>query len=115
VDHTSIMTDRRFPPPWSADETDPCFIVRDANGQALAYIYLEDEPGRRSAAKLLSRRRSAADGGQHRQASGAAEAAGGVGARTQLAPEFARSPHPNKKNPAGLGGKFCWAVRWSGF
>ena len=44
-----------------------------------------------------------------------AEAAGGVGARTQLAPEFARSPHPNKKNPAGLGGKFCWAVRWSGF
>jgi hypothetical protein len=32
---------RRFPPPWSVDETDPeldrrCFIVRDANGQALA-------------------------------------------------------------------------------
>jgi len=20
-----------------------------------------------------------------------------------------------QKNPAGLGGKFCWAVRWSGF
>jgi hypothetical protein len=33
----------------------PCFIVRDANGQALAYVYFEDEPGRRSAAKLLSR------------------------------------------------------------
>jgi hypothetical protein len=26
----------RFPPPWSAEETDACFIVRDANGQALA-------------------------------------------------------------------------------
>ena len=29
--------------------------MRDRNGQALAYIYFEDEPGRRAAAKLLSR------------------------------------------------------------
>jgi len=29
------MTDRRFPPPWSVDEHDECFIVRDVNGQAL--------------------------------------------------------------------------------
>jgi hypothetical protein len=29
--------------------------VRDANGQALSYIYYESEPGRRSAAKLLSK------------------------------------------------------------
>jgi hypothetical protein len=27
---------RRFPPPWSIDEQDACYIVRDANGQALA-------------------------------------------------------------------------------
>jgi len=27
--------------------------VRDANGQQLAYVYYESEPGRRSATKLL--------------------------------------------------------------
>jgi hypothetical protein len=30
-----------------------CFIVRDANGQALAYVYFEEEPGRRAAASAL--------------------------------------------------------------
>jgi hypothetical protein len=30
-------------------------LLRDANGQALAYGYFEDEPGRRSAAHLLTR------------------------------------------------------------
>jgi hypothetical protein len=44
---------RRFPPPWTVeDRNDACFIVRDANGQAVAYVYYEDEPGRRSAANL---------------------------------------------------------------
>jgi hypothetical protein len=46
---------RRFPPPWAAEETDACFIVKDSNGQALAYVYFEDEPGRRTAANLLTR------------------------------------------------------------
>ena len=30
-------------------------FVRDANGQALAYVYCEDEPGRRATGKLLTR------------------------------------------------------------
>ena len=46
---------RRFPPPWSADETETCFIVHDHNGQALASVYFEEESGRRAAAKLLTR------------------------------------------------------------
>jgi hypothetical protein len=29
--------------------------VKDHNGQKLAYVYFEDEPGRKSAAKLLTR------------------------------------------------------------
>ena len=45
---------RRFPPPWTAEETDACFIIRDVNGQALAYVYFEDE--RRAAAKPHARR-----------------------------------------------------------
>jgi len=49
------MAQRRFPAPWSAEVTPNCFIVRDAEGQQLAYVYYESEPGRRSAAKLLSK------------------------------------------------------------
>jgi hypothetical protein len=49
------MTDRRFPPPWTVEETQPCFIVRDHNGQALAFVYCEDEVNRRTTAKMLTR------------------------------------------------------------
>jgi DNA-directed RNA polymerase specialized sigma24 family protein len=49
------MTARRFPAPWSAQLQPNHYVVRDANGQALAYIYYESEPERRSAAKLLSK------------------------------------------------------------
>jgi hypothetical protein len=34
---------------------DACFVVRDHSGQALGYFYYEEEPGRHSAAKLLSK------------------------------------------------------------
>ena len=36
------------------EETGPCFIVRD-NKQALAFVYCEDDLGRRATAKLLTR------------------------------------------------------------
>ena len=42
--------------PWTIEElNNACFIVKDANKQALAYFYFEDEPGRRAAAHLLIR------------------------------------------------------------
>jgi hypothetical protein len=33
------MPPRRFPPPWCAEVTPNCFIVRDHSGQQLAYVY----------------------------------------------------------------------------
>ena len=42
-------------PGRSRRRTTPAFIGRDATGQALGYFYFEDEPGRRSAAKMLTR------------------------------------------------------------
>ena len=33
----------------------PSCFIRDTNGQALAYAYFEDEPGRRAAAHLPTR------------------------------------------------------------
>jgi hypothetical protein len=44
---------RRFPPPWSIEDT--AFVVKDAGGQKLGYFYYEEEPGRRSASKMLTK------------------------------------------------------------
>src|SRR5215813_11586929 len=48
------MPSRRFPRPWTAEDNPNRMCVRDGDGQQLAYVY-EREPGRRSAAKLLSK------------------------------------------------------------
>jgi hypothetical protein len=53
--YRAMPSPRRFPPPWSAELTPNCFIVRDVNDQKLAYVYYESEPARQSAAKLLSK------------------------------------------------------------
>ncbi|MFZ0148347.1 MAG: hypothetical protein WBG18_20175 [Xanthobacteraceae bacterium] len=50
-----MNSNRHFPPPWSVDELEACFVVKDSTGQKLAFVYFEDEPGRRSAAKLLTK------------------------------------------------------------
>jgi hypothetical protein len=49
------MTERRFPAPWSVEEQPACFVVRDHDEQALAYVYFKEEPGRRSAEQLLTK------------------------------------------------------------
>ncbi len=46
-DSGPISAHAPLPPPWSVDETEACYIVRDATGQALAYVPFEEEPGRR--------------------------------------------------------------------
>ena len=38
------MIVRRVPPPWSVDELEACFVVKDSVGQKLAYVYFEEEP-----------------------------------------------------------------------
>jgi hypothetical protein len=49
------VRNRRFPQPWHFEDIGAGFIVKDRNGQALSYVYYEEEAGRRSAAKLLTR------------------------------------------------------------
>ena len=49
------MPQRRFLPPWIAEEHDACFIVRDHTGLNLAYVYFQNDAICRLAAKLLSR------------------------------------------------------------
>jgi hypothetical protein len=51
---SDFFLQRRFPPPWSVEDIGAAFVVRDDSGQSLAYVYFEDEPGQRSAAKLVS-------------------------------------------------------------
>jgi hypothetical protein len=37
------------------ESNNACFIVRDANNFAVAYVYFESEPGRRVAANLMTK------------------------------------------------------------
>ena len=51
----ALVTTRRLLPLRSVEEQPACFVVRDHNGQQLAYVYFENDPERRSAAKLLTK------------------------------------------------------------
>ena len=65
-DSRNITPTRRFPPPWSIEERQESFIVKDAPGQPLAYLYYENEPHRQLSTKRGYRatRREAAELGQ---------------------------------------------------
>jgi hypothetical protein len=52
---SAALKPRRFPPPWSVEDIGAAFVVRDQNGQGLAYVYYEEEPQRRVAAKMLTK------------------------------------------------------------
>ena len=50
------MPERYFPEPWSVEELDTCFVVKDFNGQAIAYMYFEKESRHRHRrSELLAR------------------------------------------------------------
>jgi hypothetical protein len=46
---------RRFPSPWHADPMPGGYVVRDANGQALAYLYSRDNEAEARQAKMLTK------------------------------------------------------------
>lgn len=45
---------RRFPAPWYADKISGGYVVRDANGQALAYVYARATMAEATQAKTLT-------------------------------------------------------------
>jgi hypothetical protein len=48
------MPKRRFPPPWSVEEGETYFVVKDNDGQQLSYVHFDDldqQPSRSPATK----------------------------------------------------------------
>ena len=45
---------RRFPPPWSAERIPGGFVVKDATGQSLAYVYARETKAQADTAKVLT-------------------------------------------------------------
>jgi hypothetical protein len=43
-----------FPPPWRVDTIPGGYVVRDANGQALAYLYSRENEAEARQAKVLT-------------------------------------------------------------
>jgi hypothetical protein len=46
---------RRFPTPWRADKIPGGYVARDANGQAIAYLYSSDNLTEATQAKTLTK------------------------------------------------------------
>jgi hypothetical protein len=49
-----MATRRRYPPPWKVEEHPESYIVTDARGQPLAYVYFENEPTRQSTTRRIN-------------------------------------------------------------
>ena len=41
----AMPSPRRFPPPWTIEELDECFVVIDSAEQKLAYVYFGKSQG----------------------------------------------------------------------
>jgi len=50
-----MESSQRFPPPWSVEERPAAFVVCNQGGQPLAYVFFEERPSWRSAAKPLTK------------------------------------------------------------
>src|SRR5215471_11091900 len=99
------MPQRRFPPPGQSRNSQRV-LSSATTTEALAYVYFEDEPGRRSAAKLLTKdeaRRIAANiatasgyaaNDPRHQLSGGAQGPDHVQALLQAGPPDAVQPPP---------------------
>jgi hypothetical protein len=48
------MAPRRFPAPWRAEKIPGGYVVRDANDQAIAYVYSRANPTDAIQAKVLT-------------------------------------------------------------
>lgn len=48
------MANRRFPPPWTVEQTEGAFKVLDAAGQALGYFYYREPRAAADIAKVLT-------------------------------------------------------------
>jgi hypothetical protein len=45
---------RRFPPPWSVEHIPGGYVVKDATGQSLAYVYARETKAQADTAKVLT-------------------------------------------------------------
>ena len=45
---------RRFKPPWTAERIPGGYVVKDANGQAIAYVYARETGADADIAKVLT-------------------------------------------------------------